>query len=87
MFPPTIPQTVPQQPPLNSVTGIESLVLFGLQVFISVFTAFRNQNIPTSVSPQIIATMQATPGNTPEHNTVIAAAVNTAANAHTATQS
>ena len=66
--------------PINSVVGIEELILFGLQVFSQVFALFNHSTapVPVSAAPALITQLQATPGTTQEHHTVINAAVNAA---------
>lgn len=68
--------------PLNSPAGIEALIFLGLQVFLQVFAAFNQQNVPVSAAPAIISTLQATPGATTDHHAVISSAVNSAVDAH-----
>ena len=53
----------------------------GLAAFAAVFAQFHHATapVPTSAAPQIITTLQATPGLTDGHKAVIAAAVNAAA--------
>jgi len=72
------------QPPLNSVTGIEALVVFALQVFTQIFSLFHHQGVPTSVAPQIAAHLNSTPGMTEEHKAIVQSAVSTAVAAHNA---
>lgn len=79
------PQPFPQQPPINSVSGIEALILFGLQVFSQVFFLFNQQNVPVTAAPHIIQQLNQTPGATQEHQTVVNAAVNAAIAAHNVT--
>lgn len=67
--------------PIGSISGIESLVMFGAQIFGQIFSLFHHPTapVPVSAAPQMIATLNATPGTTPDHQTIIAAAVNAAA--------
>ena len=68
--------------PINSVGGIEALILFGLQVFAQVYNLFDHSTlpiVPTSAAPQVIATLHATPGLTEEHKAIITSAVTDAA--------
>lgn len=72
--------------PIGSVTGIESLITFGLQVFLAIFGALRHPTTPLPVSavPQAVTAMQATPGITADHQVVLAAQANAAVAAHQA---
>lgn len=72
------------QPSVNSVTGIETLILFGLQVFSQIFSLFKHpiNPVPVSAAPALIQQMQATPGITQDHQTVIKSAVDAAVVAH-----
>jgi hypothetical protein len=73
--------TTPQPVPVNSVQGIESLILFALQVFTQVFPLFVHPTspLPTSAAPALIAHLNSTPGATSDHKIVVESAVNTAA--------
>ena len=74
------------QPPIGSVSGIEALIVFGLQIFAQIFALFRHptQPVPVSAAPQLINALQATPGLTADHQAVIATQVNAAVAAHQA---
>lgn len=73
-----------QNPPTNSVQGIEALILFGLQVFAQVFSLFRHPTspIPVSAAPAMVQQMQATPGASEIHKQIINTAVTAAIDAH-----
>lgn len=70
-------------PPIGSIAGIESLILFSLQVFAQAFSLFKHPTtpLPVSAAPQVIAALQATPGATADHQAAISTAVNLAAQA------
>jgi hypothetical protein len=72
--------------PLGSVAGIEGLATFGLQIFLSIFGALRHKTtpLPTAAVPAVTAMLQATPGVTADHQTVIATAAAKALEVHTA---
>lgn len=72
------------QPPIASVSGIEALIVFGLQVFTQIFSLFVHPTapVPTAAAPALTQQIQATPGITPEQQAVAAAAVTTAVEAH-----
>jgi len=70
--------------PTSTVTTVEELIAFGLQVFTQIFSMFHHQGVPVSTAPQIAATVAATPGLTDAHSAVAQAAATQAAAAHTA---
>ena len=72
--------------PINSVTGIESLISFGLQVFLAIWGAFNHPTnpVPVAAAPQMLATIHATPGLTDDHKAVAKVAVDQAVAAYTA---
>jgi hypothetical protein len=73
--------------PLDSVPGIEALIAFGLQIVVSIFSLFQHPTtpIPVAAAPVLTAQLQATPGLTDAHKTVIANAVDAAVKMHTVT--
>lgn len=60
-----------------NVATIEELVTLALQVFVQVFNLFNHPTnpVPVTVAPSISSTLQATPGMTDNHKTVVATAV------------
>lgn len=76
----TVPSMSTPAVPISSVQGIESLILFGLQVFTQIFSLFVHPTnpVPVAAAPALIQQIQATPGITPDHQAVAAAAVNAA---------
>lgn len=80
----TVPSMSAPSVPINSVPGIESLILFGLQVFTQIFSLFVHPTspVPVAAAPALIQQIQATPGITADHQAVAAAAVNAAVEAH-----
>jgi hypothetical protein len=59
--------------------AIEALIQLGLNVFIQVFSLFKNQGVPTTSAQAITTHLTTTPGMTPAHMAVVTSAVNTAA--------
>ena len=84
----TVPSMSAPSVPINSVQGIESLILFGLQVFTQVFSLFVHPTtpVPVAAASALIQQIQATPGMTPDHAQVAQAAVNAAVEAQKLTQ-
>ena len=84
----TVPSMSTPAVPISSVQGIESLILFGLQVFTQIFSLFVHPTnpVPVAAAPALIQQIQATPGITADHQAVAAAAVNAAVEARKLTQ-
>ena len=70
--------------PTSTVTTVEELIAFGLQIFTQIFAMFHHQSVPVAAAPQIAATIAATPGLTGAHGAVAQAAATQAAEAHVA---
>ena len=66
--------------PINSVTGIESLISFGLQVFLAIWGAFNHPTnpVPVAAAPAMLAMIHATPGLTEDHKAAATSAMDAA---------
>lgn len=70
--------------PNSTLTTVEELIAFGLQVFLQIFSLFHTQGVPVAAAPALITQMQATPGLTAQHQAVVETAVTQAVAAHAA---
>lgn len=69
-----------------NITEIQELIQLGLQVFETVWGLFH-KSVPTTAAQHITTTLQSAPGLSDTHKTVIASAVNAAAEATNAQNS
>jgi hypothetical protein len=60
-------------------TTIETLIQLGLSIFSQVFSLFHKGGVPTSAAPAVAAHLNATPGMTADHVSVVNSAVTSAA--------